>query len=185
LPFTLTKSSPLPGVLVVSPTLHPDGRGTFFELYKQSEYRALGIDDHFVQDNFSHSVAGVVRGLHFQFPPSPQAKLVSVVHGRILDAIVDIRRGSPAYGRSFSIELSSENRKTLYVPEGFAHGFAVLSAEADVLYKVTGEFDPDAEGGIRWNDPALAIAWPLANPIVSPRDAALPTLAELDNKFVY
>ena len=185
MPFTLTKSSPLPGVLVVSPTLHPDGRGTFFELYKRSEYRALGIADDFVQDNFSHSVAGVVRGLHFQYPPSPQAKLVSVVNGRILDAIVDIRRGSPAYGRWFSIELSSENRKSLYVPEGFAHGFAVLSDQADVLYKVSGEFDPEAEGGIRWNDPAVGIAWPLTDPIVSPRDAALPTLAELDNKFVY
>lgn len=185
MPFTVTKSAPLPGVVVIAPTLHDDPRGTFFEMYKRSEFKDLGIDDDFRQDNFSHSVGGVIRGLHFQYPPSAQAKLVSVVRGRILDAIVDIRRGSPAFGRWFSIELSEENRKSLYVPQGFAHGFAVLSAEADVLYKVSAEFDPAAEGGIRWNDPAVGIDWPLADPIVSPRDAALPALSELENRFGY
>lgn len=185
MPFTVAKLRPLPGVLVIEPTLHDDSRGTFFEMYKRSEFKELGIQDEFRQDNFSHSMAGVIRGLHFQFPPSAQAKLVSVVRGRILDAIVDIRRGSPAYGRWFTVELSDENRKSLYVPEGFAHGFAVLSAEADVLYKVSGEFDPAAEGGIRWNDPEVGVQWPLANPIVSARDAALPALSELENKFIY
>jgi dTDP-4-dehydrorhamnose 3,5-epimerase len=184
LPF-VAQPGPLPGVVVVSPTLHDDSRGTFFEMYKRSEYREFGIDRDFVQDNFSHSVANVVRGLHFQFPPAAQAKLVSVVQGRILDAIVDIRRGSPGYGKWFSVELSEQNRKSLFVPEGYAHGFCVLSEEADVMYKCSAEFDPATEGGICWNDPDVGIAWPVEKPVISVRDAALPTLSNLVNNFVY
>ena len=184
MPFK-SEPGPLPGVVVVSPVFHDDNRGTFFEMYKRSEFRELGIDLDFVQDNFSHSVANVVRGLHFQFPPAAQAKLVSVVKGRIIDAIVDIRVGSPGYGKWFSVELSEHNRKSLFVPEGFAHGFQVLSDEADVHYKCSAEFDPATEGGIRWNDPDVAIVWPVTDPVISGRDAALPTLSELANKFVF
>lgn len=184
MPFT-AEPGPLPGVVVVSPVLHPDSRGTFFEMYKRSEYRDLGINLDFVQDNFSHSVANVVRGLHFQFPPAAQAKLVSVIKGRILDAIVDIRVGSPGYGRWFAVELSEENRKSLFVPEGFAHGFQVLSEEADVHYKCSAEFDPATEGGICWNDPDIGIDWPVTKPVISARDAALPQLSQLANRFVF
>jgi dTDP-4-dehydrorhamnose 3,5-epimerase len=129
-----------------------------------------------VQDNWSRSVGGSLRGLHYQRAPKAQAKLVSVVRGEIFDVVVDIRRGSPTFGRWLGVELSDRSRKMLYVPVGFAHGFCVLSELADVLYKVSAEYDPELESGIVWNDPRLAVSWPVEEPLLSARDSRLPYL---------
>jgi dTDP-4-dehydrorhamnose 3,5-epimerase len=152
-------------------------------LYKRSEFARNGIAAAFVQDNLSHSVRGVLRGLHYQKRAVAQAKLVSVIRGEIFDVAVDIRKGSPTYGRSVSTVLSRANGRMLYVPEGFAHGFCVLSDEADVLYKVTAEYSPENERGILWSDPQLGIDWPVKEPILSQRDANLPLLRDADNDF--
>ncbi|TMI82349.1 MAG: dTDP-4-dehydrorhamnose 3,5-epimerase [Bacillati bacterium ANGP1] len=172
-------------VVLIQPAAFPDHRGFFMEMYKHSEFAAHGIDDPFVQDNYSHSVRGVLRGLHFQLHPQAQQKLVGVIRGEIFDVAVDIRAGSPTYGRWVGVTLSAENRRLLYVPAGFAHGFCALSDEADVVYKVTAEYAPDLDGGILWNDPALGIRWPIAEPILSPKDTRLPLLREAKTNFVY
>jgi dTDP-4-dehydrorhamnose 3,5-epimerase len=150
------------------------------ETFKASELGAYGIPSAFVQDNFSHSRRGVLRGLHYQNEPEAQAKLVAVLRGRIYDVAVDIRAGSPNYGRWIGLELSAESGRMVYIPKGFAHGFCVLSEEADVLYKVTKEYAPDLDRGILWNDPDIGIRWPIAAPILSPKDAGLPRLSEAD-----
>jgi dTDP-4-dehydrorhamnose 3,5-epimerase len=150
------------------------------ETFKASEFAAHGIQAVFVQDNFSHSRRGVLRGLHYQNEPEAQAKLVAVLRGRIYDVAVDIRPGSPNYGRWIGLELSAESRRMVYVPKGFAHGFCALSEEVDVLYKVTREYAPDLDRGILWNDPDIGIRWPIAAPILSPKDAGLPRLSEAD-----
>jgi dTDP-4-dehydrorhamnose 3,5-epimerase len=169
----------LPEVLVVEPTVFGDGRGWFLEAWHAERYAALGIGDAFVQDNVSYSARGVLRGLHLQHPHE-QAKLIQVLDGAVFDVAVDVRRGSPRFGRWASVELSSANRRQLYVPRGFAHGFLVTSEHALVSYKASATYRPDAELAIRWDDPALAIAWPLAGPpTVSPRDAAAPPLADV------
>jgi dTDP-4-dehydrorhamnose 3,5-epimerase len=175
----------IPELVLVEAVAFEDARGFFMEAYKRSEFVANGIPETFVQDNYSHSVRGVLRGLHYQKEPRPQGKLVGVVRGEIFDVAVDIRRGSPTYGRWVSVVLSQENHRMLYVPPGFAHGFCVLSDEADVVYKVTAEFDPALDSGILWNDPDLAIPWPVKEPILSPKDASLPPLRLADNNFVY
>ncbi len=154
------------------------------ELYKRSEFALHSIPE-FVQDNYSHSGKGVLRGLHYQKPPKAQGKLVLVLKGEIFDVAVDLRSGSPTYSRWTGVVLSEDNRRMLYIPEGFAHGFCVLSEEADVFYKVTIEYDPALDRGILWSDDQLAIRWPVEQPVVSETDAQLPTFATADPDFVY
>lgn len=175
----------MPDVVLVEPKAFDDGRGFFVETYRRSQFEANGIPDAFVQDNHSHSIQGVLRGLHFQKHPKAQAKLVMAVCGEIYDVAVDIRRGSPTYGRWIGVYLSGQNHRMLYVPVGFAHGFCVLSDQADVMYKVTAEYSPEFEGGIRWNDPELGIEWPVHKPILSRADTELCGLRETEAPFEY
>lgn len=168
--------SALPEVLVIEPEVHRDSRGFFLETYRSDQYRACGIVATFVQDNHSRSIAGTLRGLHLQVL-RPQAKLVRVVMGAIYDVAIDVRRGSPTFGRWVAAELTAASFKQWYVPAGFAHGFVVLSAEAEVEYKCTEFYDPTDEIGIAWNDPVLAIKWPVERPLLSQRDQHLPSLA--------
>jgi dTDP-4-dehydrorhamnose 3,5-epimerase len=168
--------SELPEVLVVEPRVYHDARGFFVETYRYDTYRTGGIPDVFVQDNHSRSAGRILRGLHLQVG-RPQAKLVRVVSGEIFDVAVDVRHGSPTFGRWVGFVLSAENFLQCYVPAGFAHGFCVLSASADVEYKCSDIYVPEAEIGIRWDDPALAIAWPVTDPLLSDRDKAHPPLA--------
>ena len=168
---------PLDGLLLVQLDVHGDERGFFVERFNLDRFREAGLPADFVQDNHSRSRPGVVRGLHFQHTPA-QGKLVGVTRGRIFDAVVDIRPGSATYGQTCTAELSDMNGRLLWVPHGFAHGFAVLDhTPADLLYKVDAPYNAAGEGGILWNDPRLAIDWPVTDPIVSARDQAMPTLA--------
>jgi len=175
----------IPDVILVEAEALTDDRGFFAEMYKRSEFGKNGISCSFVQDNYSYSVRGVLRGLHYQKHPAAQAKLVSVTQGEIFDVALDIRKGSPTYGRWVATMLSAENHRMLYIPEGFAHGFCVVSEEADVCYKVTSEYSPENDRGIIWNDPDLAIEWPIVKPLVSLKDSQYPTLIEADNNFIY
>jgi dTDP-4-dehydrorhamnose 3,5-epimerase len=168
----------LAGVVVVEPDVYRDERGFFLETYHAEKYRQGGIAATFVQDNHSRSGRGILRGLHAQCR-SPQGKLVRVLAGEVFDVAVDIRRGSPSFARWVGVTLSAENFKQLYIPPGFAHGFYVTSEVAEVEYKCTALYDRTDEITIRWNDPQIAIAWPLAEPILSPRDRQAPGLAEL------
>lgn len=175
----------LPDVIIVSPRIFEDERGYFFENYRQSGFQSLGITDNFIQTNISSSRRGVVRGMHYQERPSAQAKLVSVTSGVIFDVVVDIRKGSPDFGKWVGVTLSSENRKSLFVPEGFAHGFCAISDCADVLYSCTAEYDPTREAGFKWNDPEVGIEWPIDIETVSEKDDALPLLENIDSGFEY
>ncbi len=168
----------LPGLLVFEPRVFEDARGSFMEGYHAERYREQGLEATFVQDNLSRSRRGVLRGLHFQ-RRHPQGKLIWVLRGAVYDVAVDLRPGSPTFGRHAALELSEANRRQLWVPPGFAHGFCALSERADVLYKCTDLYDPDDEGGLRWDDPALGIAWPVAEPVLSDRDRQHPALADL------
>ena len=170
----------IPEVKLVTANFFPDKRGYFFESFKESEFFENGINLRFVQDNFSHSVKGVLRGLHYQKNPKAQAKLVTALRGEIFDVAVDIRQNSPTFGKWVGEILSEANRKLLYIPEGFAHGFCVLSEEADVLYKVNNEYSPENERGIVWNDSELNIEWPIDNPILNEKDSKLPVLKNAD-----
>ena len=161
-----------------SSDLFPDPRGYFEETFQLTSYEAAGIPCRFVQDNHSRSVRGVLRGLHYQVR-KPQAKLLDVVRGAILDVVVDLRDGSPTFGRYELHELNDSNHRQIYIPAGFAHGFLVVSDHADVVYKCSDFFDVADEAGIRWDDPDLAIPWTIATPLVSPKDAALPHLADI------
>ena len=165
-------NTPLEGLIVLEPQVFEDDRGFFYESYNEKTFQTLGIDDRFVQDNHSGSKRWVLRGLHYQIC-HPQAKLVRVVTGEIFDVAVDIRRSSPTFGKWFGIILSAANRKQLYVPVGFAHGFLVLSEWAEVLYKTTDFYAPQCDRVIIWNDPSIGIDWPLNghDPILSPKDA--------------
>ena len=174
----------LPGVLIVEPQVFEDQRGFFFESYNLARYAEHGIDVAFVQDNHSRSARGALRGLHYQAPPG-QAKLVRVVAGEVFDVAVDIRWGSPTYGRWVGVTLSAENHRQLYVPAGFAHGFCVTSESADFLYKVTSYYAPAEERGIAWDDPALAIEWPVQDPVLSDRDRHHPYLADAPREYLY
>jgi dTDP-4-dehydrorhamnose 3,5-epimerase len=160
----------LPGVLIIEPEVFQDSRGFFMETYHQERYKEIGIDDVFVQDNFSHSNQNVLRGLHYQ-RKHPQAKLVHVIKGIIFDVVVDIRLSSPWFGQWLGKELSEFNGRQIYVPKGFAHGFCVLSETADVLYKCSDIYRPDDEGGIHWSDPEIGIKWPVNNPLLSEKDS--------------
>jgi dTDP-4-dehydrorhamnose 3,5-epimerase len=166
----------LAGVIVVEPDVHRDSRGYFLETYNAQKYKAGGIDGPFVQDNHSRSMEGTLRGLHLQLR-RPQGKLIRVIEGEIYDVAVDVRRGSPSFGRWVGVSLSADNFKQCYVPPGFAHGFAVVSPIAQVEYKCTDLYDPADEIGIAWNDPALAISWPVGQPFLSERDRRHPSLA--------
>lgn len=167
----------IPGVLVIEPAVHRDGRGFFLETYHADRYRQHGIDKPFVQDNHSRSMAGTLRGLHLQLR-RPQAKLIRVIEGEIYDVAVDVRRGSPTFGKWVGVTLTAENFRQCYVPEGFAHGFVVVSPVAQVEYKCTDLYDPEGEIGIPWNDPALNISWPTRTPILSARDGQHPSIVE-------
>jgi len=175
--FQVHESS-LPGVCILAPQVFSDERGLFAETWNDKDFKALGFGDVFVQDNLSRSAHGVLRGLHFQIH-SPQAQVVNVIHGEIFDVVVDLRRGSPTYRQWCSFELSSAKPKLLYMPPGCAHGFCVLSEQADIYYKVTQFYSPGDEGGIAWNDPDMNIPWPCSSPHVSHRDAAYPSLRDI------
>lgn len=167
----------LEGVLIIEPKVFADHRGFFLETYNEQRYRENGLDVRFVQDNHSKSQRGILRGLHYQIK-RPQAKLVWAVAGAIWDVAVDIRVGSKTYGQWFGMTLDAEKKQQLYVPAGFAHGFAVLSETAEVFYKCTDLYDPKDEGGVIWNDPDLKISWPIDQPVLSAKDAALPPLKD-------
>ncbi len=184
MPFYTT---PIADLLVFEPKVFEDSRGYFFEAYSERLFIEQGLHISFVQDNQSHSKRGVIRGLHFQQNPYAQSKLLRVIDGVILDAVVDIRKGSPTYGQTYTIELSAENKKQLFVPAGFAHGFCVLSETATVMYKCDQFWNKEAEGGIRFNDPALNIDWGLPEDqlILNEKDWELPSLADCVHNFVY
>ena len=171
----------LAGVLIFEPKVFGDSRGFFKETFQSERYREAGIEYTFVQDNYSRSQKGVLRGLHFQIT-KPQGKLVSCPKGAVFDVAVDIDPESTTYGQYVGVELTEENHKQLWVPPGYAHGFCVLSETADFQYKCTDYYDPSDEGGVIWNDPDVAIEWPIANPSLSSKDALLPTLSELNAK---
>jgi len=171
-------TSTVPEIIVIDPDIFKDDRGHFLECYRAQLYLDHGIPDRFVQDNLSSSKRGVVRGLHYQLG-RPQGKLVWVVYGEIFDVGVDIRRGSPTFGKWVSFILSSENYRQVYFPEGFAHGFCVTSETAIVAYKCTDYYEPKEERGLRWDDPSLTIEWPVANPIISHKDSRFPLLVEV------
>ena len=168
----------LPGVVIIEPTVHRDARGFFLETYHATRYAEAGLDVAFVQDNHSRSVRQTLRGLHFQ-RTKPQGKLVRVIEGEIFDVAADIDPSSPTYGQWVGVSLSAENFSQIYVPPGYAHGFCVTSEHAQVEYKCTAFYDPADEGGVMWNDPVLAIDWPVAAPILSPRDQHHPPLRPL------
>lgn len=172
----------LPGVLVVESPIHHDDRGHFQELWRLDRFaEAVGLPNSFAQDNLSYSTRGVLRGLHYQHPTA-QGKLVSVLRGAILDVAVDIRRGSPHFGQWVGVELEAGQGRSVYVPEGFAHGFVVTGEEALVLYKCTQSYVPQEEGSILWNDPALGIDWRVANPRLSAKDQRAPRLSEVSDQ---
>lgn len=174
------------GLIIVEPKVFGDARGYFFESYSQRVFKEqTGLDVHFVQDNESRSCRGVVRGLHFQRPPYAQSKLVRVVEGCVMDVVVDIRKGSPTYGRYVSVELSADNKRQLFIPKGFAHGFAVMSETAVFQYKCDEYYHPESEGAIAWNDPTLAIDWklPKESIILSDKDRCHPMLNDFITPF--
>jgi dTDP-4-dehydrorhamnose 3,5-epimerase len=164
--------------LIIDPDVFRDKRGYFLETYHQEKYEQLGISEHFVQDNLSYSVQGTLRGLHYQHPHG-QAKLVQVIKGEVFDVIVDIRQGSPTFGRWASVRLSDENGSQFYVPRGFAHGFCVLSETALVSYKCSDFYTPESEGGIFWSDPDIDVEWPISGPLLSDKDTNHPHLKDV------
>lgn len=175
--FSFKKLS-IPDLVIVESKVFEDERGFFTEKYRKSEFQQQGLPD-FIQDNYSHSRFGVIRGLHYQVSPHTQGKLVTVLKGRILDVAVDVRKNSKYFGKWVGIELSDDNNLSFFIPPGFAHGFVALSPEVCFLYKCTTEYNPLSERGIRWDDPDLNIDWKVINPIVSERDKKLPLLKEL------
>ena len=177
MPFEFVKLK-LDGLVLVKPRIFTDDRGFFIESYRRKDFALGGIPEEFVQDNHSRSAKGVLRGLHYQRGAAAQGKLLRCISGAILDVGVDIRRGSPTFGRWDAAELSAVNGHMLYLPPGFAHGFLVLSGAAEIIYKCTAEYSPADEGGIIWNDPDIGVEWTLADPFLSARDGALPRLKD-------
>ena len=184
MPFIFEKLE-LPEVISIKSNSFLDSRGYFLESFRESDFISNGINTRFTQDNFSHSIQGTLRGLHYQQNPKAQAKLVFCMRGEIFDVAVDIRKKSPTFGKWIGRILSESNDELLYIPEGFAHGFCVLSDEADVLYKVNQEYFPEHDRGIFWNDPTINISWPIKNLILSEKDLVLPLLKDADLNFVY
>ncbi|HVK97343.1 MAG TPA: dTDP-4-dehydrorhamnose 3,5-epimerase [Flavisolibacter sp.] len=181
------KETDINGLIVIEPTIIDDSRGYFYEAYNEKRFHAANITPTFVQDNESKSSYGVIRGLHFQLNPFAQCKLIRVLHGIILDVAVDIRKGSPTFGQAYTLQLSAENKKQLFIPAGFAHGFSVLSETAIVLYKCDTFYNKESEGGIRFNDATLNIDWkiPAGKEIISPKDQLLPSFEACKNNFDY
>ena len=175
----------IPDVILITPTAFADERGFFMESHKESEFKANGIEFEFKQDNHSKSSRNVLRGLHYQLEPYAQGKLVRVVTGSIFDVAVDIRKSSPTFGKWVSAELSEDNKKMLWIPPGFAHGFLTLEDNTNVLYKTTNEYNKESERGISWNDPEIGIKWPVNNPLLSEKDKKHPILKEADINFNY
>lgn len=175
----ITRSTPLPEVLVIEPRVFEDARGWFMETYNARVFAELGIPGEFLQDNHSYSTRGVVRGLHYQLH-EPQGKLVRCTRGAIFDVAVDIRRNSPTFGQWTGVELSASNKRMLWIPPRFAHGFSVLSEDAEVIYKCTTLWHQPSDRSLLWNDPTLAIDWHVSSPVIAPKDAAAPTLAEAE-----
>jgi dTDP-4-dehydrorhamnose 3,5-epimerase len=171
------RETSLPGVLLIEPRVFGDDRGFFMETYRADVLREAGITDAFVQDNHSRSARGVLRGLHYQ-EPNAQGKLVRCTRGAIFDVAVDIRRGSPSFGRWFGLELSDANKRMLWIPPGFAHGFCALEDHSDLVYKCTTLYDAASDRSIFWNDPDIGIGWPIEEPILSAKDAAAPRLRD-------
>ena len=184
MPFTVTD---FPGLLIFEPRVFNDDRGYFFEGYNENTFSAAGASMKFVQDNQARSTYGVIRGLHYQQHPHAQTKLVRALHGAILDVVVDVRKGSPMYGKVFSIELSAENKKQLLVPKGFAHGYSVLTETAEVLYKCDAFYNKESEGGLSYNDPKLAIDWrvPLSKAVVAEKDLVHPGIDDCVTNFIF
>lgn len=174
----------IPGVLLLEPTVLSDQRGCFTETYHEQRYRDAGITEHFVQDNCSRSVRNTLRGLHFQ-EPHAQGKLVMALEGTVYDVVVDIRKGSPTFGKWYGIELSGKNHHQMYIPPGCAHGFCVTSEMATFLYKCTAYYSPKDERGILWSDPTLGIHWSISEPILSPKDQAYRTLNAMDGELPF
>lgn len=168
----------LPGCCIVEPAVFGDARGYFYESFNAEKFAALGIDARFVQSNVSRSAKGVLRGLHYQWP-NPQGKLVGVLEGEVYDVAVDIRHGSPTFGRSVAVMLTADNKRQFWIPEGFAHGFCVVSDYATFVYQCTAPYDRAADAGVRWNDAQLAIDWPVDEPLLSDKDKIAPFLAEV------
>lgn len=182
------KETAIPGVWIIEPKVFADHRGYFFEAFKQEEFDSIVGGVHFVQDNESRSTKGVLRGLHYQLAPYAQSKLVRVIQGCVLDVAVDIRKESPTFGQYVAVELSSENKRQLFIPQGFAHGFHVLSDEAIFTYKVDNPYMPTHERGIRYDDPFIGVDWGITDPAgvnLSEKDMKAPALQEADNNFIY
>ncbi|MEO6948504.1 MAG: dTDP-4-dehydrorhamnose 3,5-epimerase [Ginsengibacter sp.] len=184
MPFIETE---FPGLMIYTPNVFEDNRGYFLESYNKETFEKEGINIQFVQDNQAGSSYGIIRGMHYQLNPDSQIKLLRVLSGRIIDAVVDLRKNSPTYGKSFSIELSCANRKQILIPKGFAHGYAVLSEKAEVFYKCDTFYNKETEAGLMWNDPALAIDWqiPPHKVIVSEKDSNHPTFENCKNNFLF
>ena len=176
--MTFTQLS-IEGLVIIEPRVFEDERGFFMETYNKEAFAEKGIDVNFVQDNHSSSTAKILRGMHYQLPPFAQDKLVRVVQGEVYDVAVDLRKGSPTFGKWEGVTLSAENKKMFFVPKGFAHGFLVLSETAGFVYKVTNLYAKESEGGMVWNDPDANIDWPISDPVLADRDANLPKLSEL------
>lgn len=186
MPFKAKRLAPLSEVIHIKAFVHPDDRGWFVETYKKSDFETMGISSEFVQDNrVRSSLRGTLRGLHFQKEPAAQGKLVCCVTGEVFDVAVDIRKESPTYGKWVSAQLSAANHTMIWVPAGFAHGVMTLSDATEIVYKVTSEYSPTHERSVRWDDRAIGIQWPMANPILSKKDAEAPLLSEVDNNFVW
>jgi len=181
MPFEFEKTG-IQDVILIKPKVFEDERGFFMETYVKEDFEKAGINVEFIQENHSKSKYGVLRGLHFQREPYAQSKLVRCIKGKILDVAVDIRKNSPNFGKHISAELSEDNKLMLFIPKGFAHGFVVLSEEAEVIYKVDNVYAPDHESGLIWNDEDITIQWPVDNPIISEKDKILPTLKELKER---
>lgn len=184
MPFEFKKLA-IPELILIQPKCFDDNRGFFIETYKKSDFMKFGIFDNFVQDNHSKSTKNVLRGLHYQNPPKAQSKLVRCIQGEILDIAVDIRINSPNYGKWLGEKLSGDNKKMLYIPVGFAHGFLVLSDTAEIVYKTGEEYSFADDAGIKWNDDQININWNCENPLISDKDNKLPALKNADNKFIF
>lgn len=175
----------IPDLIVIKPRVFEDARGYFFESYNRKNFVEAGINDDFIQDNQSLSEAGVLRGMHFQVPPFAQSKLVRVIRGSVLDVVIDIRKGSPTYGKHFSIELSEQNKTMLYIPIGFAHGFLTLQDQTLFSYKCGDLYNKSAEQGIMWNDPDININWNINNPVLSDKDKTSIQLKDFESPFTF